>query len=93
MSEEYVLKHPGHCSGMFWRGNPITGKRPGKGADWPRNGAVLRGTKHVLDKKVEGTNEWLQVDEFKQAGKSEFVKVPENTWMQFQQGGLLLHKQ
>eukprot|EP00293_Proteomonas_sulcata_P020480 CAMPEP_0184296976 /NCGR_PEP_ID=MMETSP1049-20130417/7921_1 /TAXON_ID=77928 /ORGANISM="Proteomonas sulcata, Strain CCMP704" /LENGTH=48 /DNA_ID= /DNA_START= /DNA_END= /DNA_ORIENTATION= len=40
--QTYTLKHPGSCSGMFWRDDPrpdakrVSGGKP----DWPKNGAV-----------------------------------------------------
>jgi hypothetical protein len=61
--------------------------------DWPRNGASLKGIVHTLDKKVEGCNKWLEVKEYKPTGMmSKWQPVPENTWMMFDQGGLLLHE-
>eukprot|EP00960_Hanusia_phi_P075403 768420-Hanusia_phi.AAC.1 len=45
---------------MFWREDPRGGKAGSK-PDWPRNGAVLKGKVHVLDKPVEGNKQWLEV--------------------------------
>ncbi len=36
----------GSCTGIFWRGDPFTGKDPANKADWPLNGALLRGKTH-----------------------------------------------
>ena len=70
--------------------------KSGKGSfsgppEWPRNGAVLKGTVHVFEDKPQGSREWLLVSEYKQAGAGAFVAVPEGTWMQFEQSGVLLH--
>jgi len=52
---------------------------------------VLKGTVHVFEDKPQGSREWLLVSEYKQAGAGAFVAVPEGTWMQFEQSGVLLH--
>lgn len=62
-------------------------KRP----DWPRNGAILKGVVHDIKTPVQGCTKWLEVGEYKQNGGSEFIATP-HCWMQFDQGGLLLHK-
>jgi hypothetical protein len=59
--------------------------------DWPRNGAVLKGEVREFANKPEDSLKWLEVSEYKQAGSDVFVKTPD-CWMQFEQGGLLLHK-
>mmetsp|Transcript_15688 Transcript_15688/g.24364 ORF Transcript_15688/g.24364 Transcript_15688/m.24364 type:complete len:84 (+) Transcript_15688:336-587(+) len=59
--------------------------------DWPKNGAVLKGVVHQLEKPVQGNLQWLEVTEFKQKGDSSFVPAP-GCWMQFDQGGKLLHE-
>lgn len=89
----YVLRHPGSCTGMYWRADPTKGKSSFAGPpDWPRNGAVLRGElKEFLD-KPESSLKWLEVSEYKQCGSSDWVKTP-NCWMQFDQGGTLLHEE
>eukprot|EP01038_Epipyxis_sp_PR26KG_P010775 gene10775-14468_t len=82
-----VLRHPGTCSGMFWRGDPTTKKSPPTNDNWPRNGALLKGSgPHV----VAGEN-YFKVFEIQQAGTKSFVPVPDGTWMLYNQGGLLLH--
>jgi len=76
-----------------WRPDPTTGARTkADTGDWPRNGAVLRGTTH----DVAGTP-WLAVSAIKQAGKAEFVSVEgQGKWMGFDggpfNGGRWLHK-
>lgn len=78
---------------MFWRAAPpglkhsVEGKQP----DWPRNGAVLRGVVHELPEKHDDNKLWLEVVAFQQAGAEGFEPAP-GCWMQFEQGGLLLHK-
>jgi len=44
----------------------------------------------MLEKPVQQNLKWLEVVEFCQAGESSFVATP-GCWMQFEQGGLLLH--
>lgn len=47
----------GSCTGMFWRGDPISGAKPPNQDNWPRNGSILRGS------PVEGAGGemWLKV--------------------------------
>ena len=62
---------------MNWRSNPAGGGQRG-GSDWPRNGALLRGT-------VVGNGAFLQATEIKQRGNADFVpvKVPSGSFMPF----------
>ena len=76
---------------MLWRQDPRGGPRSTSQPEWPRNGAVLRGQVQVLDSPVQGNLNWLQCVEFQQAGSDKFVPTP-GCWMQFDQGGLLLHE-
>ena len=46
----------GSWSGMFWRGDPVTNKKPPNQKNWPRNGSILRG----VPVKAKG-NLWLKV--------------------------------
>ena len=76
---------------MFWRSDsdsglshPLSG---GSKPDWPRNGAVLTGFVHGDNPQTA----WLEVISFQQAGSADSVATP-GCWMQFDQGGLLLHK-
>eukprot|EP00957_Ditylum_brightwellii_P028486 2150811-Ditylum_brightwellii.AAC.1 len=42
--ESYKLRHPGTCSGMFWRKDPrpdASSRKQKGGEDWPRNGSIL----------------------------------------------------
>jgi len=82
----FRMQHPGTCTGMFWRGDPIKKLSPPSNDNWPRNGAVLKGTVHRV-----GDMDWLKVTECQNSGESSFSKVPEGTWMQFDQGGPVLH--
>ena len=92
-SGSFVMKHPGHCTGMYWRADPTKGKSSSSGPpDWPRNGAVLKGEVKEFANLPEGSLKWLEVSEYKQAGSEEWVKTP-NCWMQFEQNGALLHAQ
>lgn len=73
--------------GMFWRGDPTTGKSAPSNSNWPRNGSLLKGTGPHL---VGGTA-YFKVVEFQQSGSNGFEPVPEGTWMLYDQGGKLLH--
>ncbi len=75
-------------AGMFWRGDPYSGKSAPSNDNWPRNGALLRGT-GPYDVRGE---KYFKVNAVQQAGTSGFTNVPEGTWMLYDQGGLLLHK-
>lgn len=64
----YALKkrRPG-CTGMFWRQDPSNSGKLTSNADWPRDGATLRGC--VYDKGgIKGGDQWLIVSHVKQAG-------------------------
>jgi hypothetical protein len=89
--ETFLLKHPGSCSGMFWRDDPHPSKKgPKSGGDnWPRNGSLLMGNVHTDLPDMK----WLEVDAWKPAGKSQWITQCQGLWMPFEQGGLLLHKQ
>lgn len=72
---------------MFWRGDPKTRSNPPSNDNWPKNGALLRGTgPHIV-----GSEQWFKVSAIRQAGTSSFKPVPDGTWMLYNQGGLLLH--
>jgi len=73
---------------MYWRGDPVTKAPPPSNDNWPRNGALLQGTGPIL---VNG-EEYFKVSAIQQAGATEFVSVPEGTYMLYDQGGKLLHK-
>lgn len=89
--QSFIMKHPGTCSGMFWRGNPFTNVSSVGAPDWPKNGAILRGVIHEnVPKKPESNDTWLEVKAVKQKGAKDFVEVPDNCWMIFDQGGKLL---
>ena len=88
----YIMRHPGTCTGMYWRASPSKGKQTFRGPpDWPRNGAILKGYVRKLSEQPEKSLYWLQVKEYQQADGSGFEKTPEDCWMQFNQEGILLH--
>ena len=72
---------------MFWRGDPRTNAPPPDGRNWPRNGALLRGSGPYV---VNGID-YFKVQAIQQAGKKKFVDVAEGTWMLYEQEGLLLY--
>lgn len=86
----FKMRHPGHCSGMYWRNEPKKGGSFSSPPDWPKNGALLKGTVHEVPARPENSLFWLEVKEYMQAGSSSWTKTP-NCWMQFEQGGFLLH--
>jgi hypothetical protein len=73
---------------MFWRGDPFTGASAPTNDNWPRNGALLRGTGPYSARGEQ----YFKVSAIQQAGTKEFKSVPDGTWMLYNQGGLLLHK-
>ena len=72
---------------MNWRGNPSTRKSPPNNDNWPRNGSILKGVKHVV-----ANADWLHCTEIKQSGSSDFIKLPEGYWMPFEYSGPLLRE-
>lgn len=88
--KDFVLRHAGACTGMYWRRHPETGGSFSSPPDWPRNGAILRGHVHKFPAKPEASLEWLEVLEYKQSGAAAFQPTP-GCWMQFDQHGRLLH--
>jgi len=87
----YQMRHPGTCTGMYWRKDPRQGKATFSGPpDWPRNNAQLKGVVHNFKDKPENSQFWLEVSEYCQAGSTQWEKTP-GAWMQFEQGGFLLH--
>uniref|UniRef100_A0A7S1QIA0 Uncharacterized protein n=1 Tax=Neobodo designis TaxID=312471 RepID=A0A7S1QIA0_NEODS len=91
--QSFRLQHPGSCTGMFWRrAPPGLQHREAGGAqpDWPRNGAVLTGFVHHLPQPHEGDTQWLEVVEYLPPGAGKPAPTPD-CWMQFHQGGQLLH--
>eukprot|EP00122_Pirum_gemmata_P009766 Pgem_evm1s9013 len=85
----FTLKHPGSCTGMFWRGNPDSkGKEKQSGnKEWPRNGSLLKGKIHE-----KSDMKWLEITSWKQANKEVWVYDCVGLWMPFEQEGLLLHE-
>jgi hypothetical protein len=73
-------------TGVYWRGDPNTGARAPTNDNWPRNGALLKGSGPFL---VKGEN-WFKVTEIQQAGTEGFKPVPAGTWMMYEQNGPLL---
>ena len=67
---------------MYWRKDPRSGGGSFSGPpEWPRNGAELKGVVHEVSAKPEDCLQWLEVNEYKQAGSDNWVKTP-NCWMQ-----------
>ena len=71
---------------MYWRGDPSSSSRPPSNDNWPRNGAILKGTG---PHHIKGEN-WMCVKEIQQAGTTGFKPVPDGTWMMYEQNGPLL---
>ncbi|KAJ9435367.1 hypothetical protein DIPPA_11717 [Diplonema papillatum] len=91
VAKSFVLKHPGHCTGMFWRhrADRVIEGGANSGDDWPRNGAVLKGFVRDVGDKFW----WLQVTDWRQSGhKKEWHSECRGLWMPSEQGGLLLHE-
>ena len=85
----FTLQHPGSCTGMFWRKDPrpVNDNVAQKGnAEWPKNGAVLQGKVH----DVSGVK-WLDVSSWKQAKSEHWIPNCTGLWMEFEQGGKVLH--
>lgn len=73
---------------MFWRGDPETKAAAPSNDNWPRNGALLQGSgPYVVDGEA-----YFKVTSIQQAGESEFVPVPEGTYMLYEQHGKVLHE-
>jgi hypothetical protein len=74
--------------GVFWRGDPKSRKSPPSNDNWPRNGALLKGTgPHSINGE-----DWFKVTEIQQAGTTGFKPVLDGTWMMYNQNGPLLRK-
>eukprot|EP00435_Cladocopium_sp_Y103_P061153 s1809_g22.t2 len=71
-----LMKNAPGCTGMFWRANPVTGKK-GSNNNWPRDGAELKGIVH----EVKGAK-WLECKEVKQHGGS-WKACQKDQWMPF----------
>lgn len=98
----FRMKHPGTCSGMFWRDDPRTDANivqkviskvtGGSKPDWPRNGSLLKGRVFEVSSRPQGSLRWLEVTEFRQKDSTEWVPAP-GCFMQFEQGGDLLFEE
>lgn len=71
-----LMKNAPGCTGMFWRANPVNGKK-GSNDNWPRDGAQLKGIVH----EVKGAR-WLECKEVKQHGGS-WKACQKDQWMPF----------
>jgi hypothetical protein len=71
----------GSCSGVWWRGDPRTGKGPPNNKRWPKNGALLKGEVVVVSGQKH-----LRVVEQLPKGKKVWEPVTENKWMPFDGG-------
>jgi hypothetical protein len=91
-STAFILKHPGGCSGMFWRKDPRNPTSNKPTVDWPRNGTILRGQVHEMKEQLfENSETWLEVFEYKPTSSKDFIPVtPTPGWIPFYQDGLLL---
>ena len=67
------------CTGMFWRPDPTGKTSLTSNANWPRDGAKLRG--YQIEAKGE---QWLLATEVLQAGSSEWVPAPAGAAMPFE---------
>eukprot|EP00529_Nitzschia_sp_RCC80_P036003 CAMPEP_0113451630 /NCGR_PEP_ID=MMETSP0014_2-20120614/6435_1 /TAXON_ID=2857 /ORGANISM="Nitzschia sp." /LENGTH=166 /DNA_ID=CAMNT_0000342987 /DNA_START=146 /DNA_END=646 /DNA_ORIENTATION=- /assembly_acc=CAM_ASM_000159 len=80
---ELKKRRPG-CTGMFWRSDPrpITQAtvKLASNANWPRDGAMLKGTVITVPKYKK----WLMVEEVKQKNQDEWVKAPAGAFMPFE---------
>lgn len=97
----FRMKHPGTCSGMFWRDDPradtnivqkVMNKVANSKPDWPRNGALLKGRVFEVASRPQGSLKWLEVTEYRQKDSTEWVPTP-GCFMQFDQGGTLLFEE
>ena len=89
----YELRHPGSCTGMFWRANPFKPESQEGNEDWPRNGSILKGyPRGATEGAPASPPAWLEVVEWQQAGSKSSIRPCRGLWMPFHQGGLLLHE-
>jgi hypothetical protein len=74
-----LKKHRSGCTGMFWRKDPTGATSLKSNANWPRDGAKLRG--RVVEAKGE---KWLLATEVLQTGSSKWVPAPAGAAMPFE---------
>ena len=75
---ELLKKRPG-CTGMFWRADPTGANKLESNANWPRDGAKLRGD--VVE--VSG-KKWLLAKEVMQKSSGSWVAAPKGAAMPFE---------
>lgn len=87
--EHYRLKKDGPgCTGMFWRSDPhggLSSRAPS--ANWPRDGAELKGT--VVDGGKKGR--YLKCTQVKQSGGG-WEAAPSGAYMPFRHAQYYLEK-
>jgi hypothetical protein len=82
-------RRPG-CTGMFWRPDPTGATKLANNNEWPRDGALLRGTIVEVSNSNANSNansngkKWLLTKEIKQKGSSQWVAAPEGAAMPFE---------
>jgi hypothetical protein len=77
---------------VFWR-SPTTGR--GRGSDWPRTDALLRGEVVDHGRRVgeAKTNVWLHATEIQQPGQPWKKVSSDNCWMPFEIQSFVLVEQ
>jgi hypothetical protein len=76
--KEFHLKKDGPgCTGMFWRPDPTGKTNLASNSEWPRDGAMLRGTVVSANGK-----EWLLTTHVKQA-QADWIPAPAGAAMPF----------
>jgi hypothetical protein len=78
--EYYLKKRRRGCTGMFWRADP-TGATTAleSNKDWPRDGAMVRGTK-----VVHSGLPWLLATHVKQAKDKDWKAAPKGAALPFE---------
>ena len=74
-----LKKHRPGCTGMFWRSDPTKKTTLASNNDWPRDGAVLRGTVVTVNGE-----QWLLATHVKQQGSTSWKKAPAGAAMPFE---------
>jgi hypothetical protein len=77
--EVTLKKHPGGCTGLFWREDPTKATTLQGGYNWPRDNAKLRGKVVVVDEE-----KWLLVSHVKQVDSSTWEEAPLGAAMPFE---------
>ena len=64
---------------MFWRSDPTKKTQLASNSDWPRDGALLRGTVVTVN-----GDKWLLATHVKQLGKADWKEAPAGAAMPFE---------